>query len=101
MIKVNPNFILWGIAIIVIFLMISRRFTVDRYMYSRPITTDRSDVPNIFKGKRSIECIPGPGPDADYYTSEDSQGLCGLQDYVHTLSQKYSINNGIGGSLLD
>lgn len=98
--KMDMKMILWGIAILVLFLIVFRRFTVDTYTYKQ-ITTNAEGVPNIFSGTRSIECIPGPGPDADYYTAEDSQGLCGVQDYVHTLSQKYSIGEGIGGSLLD
>ena len=69
--------------------------------YYKPIVTDQdATLPDIFSRKGNITCVPGPGPDAAYYTNEGGQGLCGDQEYVHKLGQGYSITEGVGGSLL-
>jgi hypothetical protein len=54
----------------------------------------------IFDSEENIQCVPGPGPDADYYTGEAGGGFCGMQETVHQLGHQYSIQSGIGGSLL-
>ena len=90
----------WALIILLVFLTVKSLIKIDRYAYKK-ISTNSSEIPNIFKAKHSVECIPGPGPNADYYTVDNSEGLCDVQNYVHSLSQNYSIDNGIGGSLLD
>lgn len=91
--------ILWIIGVIFLGLLLKKASCTATYTV-KPITTDMDIEPDIFVNNTSIECVPGPGPRADYYTQENSQGICGLQDYVHDLGHTYMINNGIGGSLL-
>ena len=49
----------------------------------------------------TLECVPGPGKDAAYYTKDLSPGgFCGDQALVRD-SMSYKILGGIGGSLLE
>jgi hypothetical protein len=49
----------------------------------------------------SLECVPGPGKDAAYYTKDLTPGgYCGDQALVRE-SMSYKILGGIGGSLLE
>ena len=49
----------------------------------------------------TMDCVPGPGKDASYYTKDLTPGgFCGDQKFVRD-SMSYKITNGIGGSLLD
>lgn len=69
--------------------------------YSTISTSLGNAKPSEFFGvQQSTNCIPGPGPDADYYTGESLGGLCGGQETVHKLGHEYAITSGIGGSLL-
>lgn len=90
----------WTLVILLVIFTLKSLIKIDRYAYKQ-ISTNSNEIPNIFKASRSIECVPGPGPRADYYTVDNSEGLCNVQNYVHSLSQKYSIDDGIGGGLLD
>ena len=55
----------------------------------------------ITKLSYSLECVPGPGKDAAYYTKDLSPGgFCGDQALVRD-SMSYKILGGIGGSLLE
>lgn len=57
---------------------------------------------SLFDIQPNLECTPGPGPRADYYTRGLTPGgLCGGMDYVHTQQRDYSILGGIGGSVLN
>ena len=67
----------------------------------RTITTNMDDTaPDMFKNQPNLKCVPGPGPDAAYYTDSTGGGLCGDQPYVQTLGHGYSISDGVGGGLL-
>jgi len=49
----------------------------------------------------TMDCVPGPGKDASYYTRELTPGgFCGDQKFVRD-SMSYKITDGIGGSLLE
>ena len=49
----------------------------------------------------SLECVPGPGKDAAYYTKDLTPGgFCGDQALVRD-AMSYKILGGIGGSLLE
>lgn len=49
----------------------------------------------------TMDCVPGPGKDASYYTKELTPGgFCGDQKFVRD-SMSYKITSGIGGSLLE
>jgi len=50
----------------------------------------------------SLECTPGPAENASYYTRGMTPGgLCGDGDMVRSQIRDFSIENGIGGSLLE
>lgn len=57
---------------------------------------------SIFGLKNSLGCQPsGYNKDSSYYTkSMTPGGLCGDEDYVRNQQRDYTINGGIGGSLL-
>jgi hypothetical protein len=58
--------------------------------------TTLSDIPS------SLECTPGPSEKAAYYTRGLTPGgLCGDGDMVRNQIRDFSIENGIGGSLLE
>jgi hypothetical protein len=49
----------------------------------------------------SLECVPGPGKDAAYYTKDLTPGgFCGDQALVRD-AMSYKILGGVGGSLLE
>lgn len=65
------------------------------------ISTDQGEnVKTIFDSRESLKCVPGPDPDASYYTGESSGGFCGAQQQVDYHGHRYNITGGIGGSLL-
>lgn len=50
----------------------------------------------------SLECTPGPSENASYYTRGMTPGgLCGDGDMIREQIRDFSIENGIGGSLLE
>jgi len=62
----------------------------------------RSDPQSIFNMKESLDCVPGPGQDAAYYTQGlNPGGLCGSGQYVRDQMRDYTITGGLGGSLLE
>lgn len=55
----------------------------------------------ITKLPYTLECVPGPGKDAAYYTKDLSPGgFCGDQALVRD-AMSYKILGGVGGSLLE
>jgi len=54
---------------------------------------------SIFDLPQSIECVPGPGPNADYYALSGA-GVCGGSEFVLNSMHDYTIDDGIGGPLL-
>ena len=49
----------------------------------------------------SLDCVPGPGKNASYYTKDLTPGgFCGDQALVRE-SMSYKILGGVGGSLLE
>lgn len=58
--------------------------------------TSLSEVPS------TLECTPGPSEKASYYTRGLTPGgLCGDGDMVRNQIRDFSIDGGIGGSLLE
>ena len=57
---------------------------------------------SIFGLKNSLKCtVGGYNKDSAYYTkSLTPGGLCGDEDYVRNQQRDFSIDSGIGGSLL-
>lgn len=94
--------VLWLVAIL-LFSSILNMFmgsTCSASYYKPIVTTAGTEAPNIFENKSDISCVPGPGPNAAYYTDESGGGLCGDQAYVHKMGQGYAITEGIGEPLL-
>lgn len=86
------------LAIIIIWLFwVFKRRQTSTY---REISTGSDEVPNMFAMQSSPACVPGPSPDAAYYTDSQSGGLCSDQSYVHKLGHEYQISDGVGGALL-
>ena len=55
----------------------------------------------ITKLPYTLDCVPGPGKDAAYYTKDLTPGgFCGDQALVRE-SMSYKILSGVGGSLLE
>jgi len=62
----------------------------------------RRDPKDLFAIKPNMECTPGPGAKAAYFTvGLTPGGLCGDSDMVRDQMRDYAISDGIGGSLLD
>lgn len=62
----------------------------------------QKDPKSLFEIKPSLECTPGPGEKADYYTlGLTPGGLCGGSDMVRDQMRDYAIADGVGGSLLE
>lgn len=57
---------------------------------------------SIFELKNGLGCTSGPSADAAYYSKDLTPGgLCGDQLYVRAQMRDYTIEDGIGGSLLE
>lgn len=80
-------------VLIVIVILLALWVFVPRFRSGyADITTSLGDVvPDIFSNPENLDCVPGPGKDADYYTTEKSQGLCKGQAYVHKMAREYKI----------
>lgn len=64
---------------------------------------EASAGPNsIFELKHDLKCVVGPSKDSAYYSQDMSPGgLCGDQEWIRAQMRDYSIDQGIGGSLLE
>ena len=59
-------------------------------------------IDDFFNASYKLECAPSAGEGGAYYTKALTPGgLCDGQDIVNNLMHRYSIEDGIGGSLLD
>ncbi len=93
------NAVMIAFGFVLVMLLLKTLKVVNRY--STISTSLGNAKPSEFFGvQQSINCVPGPGPNADYYTGESLGGLCGGQETVHKLGHEYAITSGIGGSLL-
>lgn len=91
------SFVVVAVVGLWLFWVFQRRRKQSGY---REINTGSDEVPNMFSLQSSPSCVPGPSPQAAYYTDESSGGLCSDQEYVHKLGYGYTITDGVGGSLL-
>ncbi len=93
--------VLWLVAVLLFSSILNMFMNSCSASYYKPIvTTAGSDAPDFFENKSSISCVPGPSPNAAYYTGEAGGGFCGDQEYVHKVGQGYAITEGIGEPLL-
>ena len=82
---------------------IRRRKNKSKYVLKPQAITTAGEAPE--GGLNSLpyeaKCTPGMQGGAYYTKALTPGGFCGDQAYVNSAMHKYSIENGIGGSLLD
>jgi len=97
--------IIAGLIIVIVILL--RQGTVSGYsgasdLVTQPTSSAAKDVQSIFDIRPNLGCTPGPAENASYYTNGLTPGgLCGDGDFVRGQIRDYSIETGIGGSLLE
>ena len=96
-----------GLLLAILYMLIKGRTSsyISRGGYDIDITPGKSvmdGVASIFDLKNGLNCVPGPGADAAYYTQDLTPGgLCGSDTFVKNQQRDFTISSGIGGSLLD
>ena len=102
--KMLTQAVIIGLLVAILVLLVQGRGAT--YMPA-PLVTNPG--PEASKGPMSLteipstlECTPGPAENASYYTRGLTPGgLCGDGDVVRNQIRDFSIENGIGGSLLE
>ena len=91
------------VAILVFLVQDSKRVTfIPGPIESVPGPEASAGPQDLFGLKAGLDCVPGPSENAAYYTvGLNAEGLCGDGDWVNSQMRDYSIENGIGGSLLE
>lgn len=86
-------------AVVVILVMAVR---TSKYRLSpSPVQVSGVKEGSIFDLPYKLSCVPGPQADASAYTLGLSPGgICGAQEFVADQAD-YTIDDGIGGSLLN
>lgn len=78
--------------------------SVERYVLMPTGLTTKdgaADVKSISDLSYNAECTPGL-PGGSYYSKDLTPGgICGAQKFVNDVMHRYTIEDGIGGSLLD
>lgn len=88
------------IAAVIVILVLAVR-TSKYHLSPSPIQVSGVKEGSIFDLPYKMSCVPGPQEDASAYTLGLSPGgICGAQEFVADQAD-YSIDDGIGGSLLD
>jgi hypothetical protein len=102
--KLLTQAVIIGLLVAILVMLVQGRG--DTYI---PYPLETSSGPEASKGPdslteipASLECTPGPSEKAAYYTRGLTPGgLCGDGDMVRNQIRDFSIENGIGGSLLE
>jgi len=91
-----------AIASIMVLLVIIFVLTATRSGYQpRPITVKPVSEESIFNLEHKLECAPGYTSEGSTYTkSLTPGGVCGAEKLVADQAGGYSIEEGIGGSLI-
>jgi hypothetical protein len=99
--KTVIHLVIIGLLLLIIFRLSSRPSTFI-LRPSEMVTTGTGMSPSaLFDMKPDLNCVPGPANRASYYTMGLTPGgLCGDGNWVHDQQRKWSIQSGIGGSLL-
>lgn len=88
------------LAAVVVLLVMAVRTSMYRLSPS-PVKVSGVKEGSIFDLPYKLSCVPGPQADASAYTLGLSPGgICGAQEFVADQAD-YTIDDGIGGSLLD
>ena len=96
--------IIAGLIIVIVILL--RQGTMSGYaaadLVTQPTSQAATQAQSIFDIRPNLECTPGPSENASYYTNGLTPGgLCGDGEFVRGQIRDYSIETGIGGSLLE
>jgi hypothetical protein len=97
--RANRNAIMSIVALIVVIFLLGAMKNTSRYQ-PRPITIAAVNEKSIFNLEHKLECAPGHTSEGSAYTkSLTPGGVCGAQKLVAEQAG-YSIEEGIGGSLI-
>jgi hypothetical protein len=97
--RANRNAIMSIVALIVVIFLLGAMKNTSRYQ-PRPITITSVSEDSIFNLQHKLECAPGHTSQGSTYTkSLTPGGVCGAEKLVADQAG-YSIEEGIGGSLI-
>jgi hypothetical protein len=102
--KMLTQAVIIGLLVAILVMLVQGRGST--YMPAPLVTTPGSAASSSPKSLTEIpstlECTPGPAENASYYTRGLTPGgLCGDGESVREQIRDFSIENGIGGSLLE
>jgi hypothetical protein len=104
--KVLTQAVIIGLLVAILVLLVQGRSSTVTYV-AAPLETKAgsqasSGPTSLTEIPSALECTPGPAENASYYTRGLTPGgLCGDGDMVRSQIRDFSIENGIGGSLLE
>jgi len=101
--KTVLRLVIIGLLLLIIFRMGSRPSTFILRPSEMVTTNGTGMLPSaLFDMKPDLNCVPGPAKRSSYYTMGLTPGgLCGDGNWVHDQQRKFTIQGGIGGSLLE
>ena len=100
--KTVVHLVIIGLLLMIIYNLYSR--PVSNFIGRDLVTTKGTgrEASDLFAMNPDLACVPGPSEKASYYTRGLTPGgLCGDANFVHDQQRKFTIQSGIGGSLLD
>jgi len=102
--KMATQAVIIGLLVAILVLLVKGRGAtyVAAPLVTRPGPDASAGPKSLTDIPTSLECTPGPAENASYYTRGLTPGgLCGDGDMVRNQIRDFSIENGIGGSLLE
>ena len=104
--KVFTNALIIGLLVAILVMLVqgqkSRYAWEPAPLVTKPGPSVQAQPANLFAIKPSLECTPGPSEKAAYLTSGLTPGgLCGDGESIREQIRDFSIDGGIGGSLLE
>ena len=104
--KMLTHALIIGLLVAILVLQVRGPSSVSTFipapLETKPTTSVARQGKSVSDLKPSLECTPGPSEKASYYTMGLTPGgLCGDGELVQAQIRDFSIENGIGGSLLE
>ena len=102
--KLLTQAVIIGLLVAILVLLVQGRGAtyVPAPLLTNPGSQASSGPTSLTEIATSLECTPGPSEKAAYYTRGLTPGgLCGDSDMVRNQIRDFSIDGGIGGSLLE
>lgn len=102
--KIFTQAVIIGLLVAILVLLVQGRGStyVAAPLETKPGPEASSGPTSLTEIPTSLECTQGPAENASYYTRGLTPGgLCGDGDMVRSQIRDFSIENGIGGSLLE